>query len=156
MENPSVSVSAETPWLFAIGSNDDEQIRTLRLRSAAPRESERTAMPLLVMIRWPFEAMLAHVPDNGDLEAMAVFENGFALQMDAGGWGSLAAVVTTAGVREWRVYTQDFERFQDGFNQALLGQPQYPLSFELFEDPEWLGYADLAESVAAEPEDSAV
>lgn len=142
-----MSASGEEPWLFAIGSNDEDVVRTLRLRTRPPEPAERAAMPLLVMARWAFESDVAHMPEDEDLDAMAIFENALDADMEREGWGLLAAVVTSQGVREWRLYTDDFERFQQGFNDALLGLQPFPLSFELFEDPDWYGHADLAESI---------
>jgi hypothetical protein len=142
-----VSAGAQEPWLFAAGSNDEGAMRTLRLRTRAPDAAERDANPLLVMIRWPFDGDAEHLPDDDDLDAMGTFENTLEAAMSRDGWGVLVAVVTADEVREWRIYTQDFERFQEGLNDALLGLPRYPLASELFEDPDWIGYTDLAASI---------
>ena len=56
------------------------------------------------------------------------------------------AVITAAGAREWRIYTQDFERFQEGLNEALAGASPYPLEFATFEDPDWSAYSELTKA----------
>ena len=75
---------------------------------------------------------------------MAGFEEALHTAMNAQGWGKILAVVTTGGVREWRTYTQDFDRFQEGLNDALMGQPHYPLTFETFDDADWQAYDEIA------------
>jgi len=143
-----VSASAEEPWLFATGTHDDAPM-ICRLRTRPPSDEERAQYPLLVMIRWAFEPEDDDdaLPEEDELESMAGLEEALHASMAAQGWGLIAAVVTTGGVREWRTYTQDLDRFQEGLNDALIGQPRYPLEFETFEDPDWQAYAELASSM---------
>jgi hypothetical protein len=139
-----VSASTKEPWLLATGTHGDTPM-VLRLRTAPPLDAERAVFPLLVMIRWPFEPDGDDaLPDEDDLETMIEFEEALDAAMNEQGWGRLVAVVTAGGTREWRIYTQDLDRFQEGLNEALIGRPRYPLDFETFEDPDWGGYAELA------------
>lgn len=143
-----MSASAEEPWLLATGSREEAPL-ICRLRTRPPSDEERAHYPLLVMIRWAFEPEDDDdaLPEEDELESMAAFEQALDASMSAGGWGVNVAVVTTGGVREWRTYTQDFDRFQEGLNDALMGQPRYPLSFETFDDPDWRAYDEIAASM---------
>ena len=141
-----MSTPTDEPWLLATGTQGDDPL-ICRLRTRPPSEAERAERPLLVMIRWSFETDDGPLPDEDDLDAMAGFEEALDAAMDAQGWGMLMVVVTTGGVREWRIYTQDFDRFQDGLNDALMDQPRYPLEFETFEDPAWRAYDEIASSM---------
>jgi hypothetical protein len=148
-----VSASIEEPWLLATGSQDDAPL-ICRLRTRPPTDEERAHYPQLVMIRWAFEPEGADdnhgddaLPEEDELESMAALEEALHASMSAQGWGTIVAVVTTGGVREWRTYTQDLDRFQEGLNDALIGQPRYPLSFETFDDPDWRAYDEIAASM---------
>ncbi len=133
----------QEPWLFATGSRGGVPM-LCRLRTEAPTDAERAQFPLLVLIQWDFEPDDDAMPDEATLASMAAFEDALDTGMRGGDWGRLVAVVTSGGEREWRVYTADFERFQDGINDALNGQPRLPLAFETFEDTEWQAYAEIA------------
>lgn len=143
-----MSASTEEPWILATGSSGDAPL-VCRLRTRPPSDEERAQYPLLVMIRWAFEPEDEDdaLPDEEELESMAELESTLHASMIAQGWGIIAVVLTTGGVREWRIYTQDFERFQQGLNDALEGQPRYPLEFDTFEDPAWQAYAEIASSM---------
>ncbi len=143
-----MSASAEEPWLLATGTHCDAPM-VCRLRTRPPSDEERAQYPQLVMIRWTFEPEDDDdaLPEEEELEAMAALEGTLHAAMTAQGWGMIAAVVTAGGVREWRVYTQDLERFQQGLNDALEGQPRYPLDFEVFDDPDWRAYDEIASSM---------
>jgi hypothetical protein len=141
-----VSAGAKEPWAFAMGDGAEGPL-TSRIRTRRPSEDEKADYPRLVMIRWQFDADQPHLPDDEDLDSMAEFENTLDAAMDAGGWGLMAAVVTRENAREWRIYTPDFDRFQEGLNDALMGQPRYPLQFELYEDADWDGYDAIASAV---------
>jgi hypothetical protein len=149
-----VSAGAQELWAFAIGESD-EGPTTSRIRTVPPSDEERAENPRLVVVRWLFDSDAPHMPDDDDLNAMGEFENTLDAAMDSGGWGLIAAVVTRGNVREWRIYTPDFDRFQDGLNDALMGQPRYPLAFDLYEDADWDGYMVVASAVDWKPAGSA-
>ena len=140
-------MSGEDEWLFATGTRGESPM-LLRLRSPRPSDEERAASPYLVLIRWPFDGDESHIPDEDDLDVMVNFEEALFAAMDAEGWGTGVAVVTSDGVREWRLYTPDIERFQEGMNDALAGLPRYPLEFATFDDPEWNAYIELESTLA--------
>jgi hypothetical protein len=121
---------------------------TVALRPWPPSDAERAANPFLVLVRWPFDAGVNGGHDIGQvLAAMIDFEKYLFDAMAAGGWGVGAAVVTHDGVREWRVFAPTAERFQAGFNEALSGWPPLPISLELFSDPNWEAYREIASGI---------
>ncbi|UYY57907.1 DUF695 domain-containing protein [Sphingomonas sp. S2-65] len=129
-------------WLFLTSSGRDTPL-VVRVRARRPSEDEREESPNLVVIRWAYEGEAGAFPDEDLLTDMASLEEQLFTAMEHDGWGTGVAVITASGAREWRIYTQDFERFQDGLNEALAGAPQYPLEFTTFEDPDWSGYFEL-------------
>lgn len=130
-------------WLFLTSPAGDTPL-IARVRAQAPDAAERGESPNLVVIRWAFESDDGPFPDDDLLAEMTAFEEQLFAAMDHDGWGTGVAVITANGAREWRIYTQDFERFQEGLNEALAGAPPYPLEFSTFEDPEWSAYTELA------------
>lgn len=143
-----MSGSTDEPWIFATGTRSGAPM-ICRLRTRPPSDEERAQYPLLVLIRWTFEPEDEDdaLPEEEELKAMVALEEALDASMTAQGWGLNVAVVTTGGVREWRTYTQDLERFQQGLNDALEGQPRYPLSFETFDDPDWQAYSEIASAM---------
>jgi hypothetical protein len=140
--NAANDPAAGGEWLFATGTRAGAPLLA-RVRSQAPTDAERANNPRLVIIAWRFDSEAGQLPDEADLDTMAAFENALFDAMDSGDWGIGAAVVTCDGVREWRIYTQDFERFQHGLNDALAGQPHHPLEFQTFDDPDWDAYHQI-------------
>lgn len=141
-----MSAGAQEPWAFATGNSEDGPL-TSRIRTRPPSDEEKADAPRLVIIRWAFDSDAPHLPEDDTLDSMAEFENTLDAAMDSGGWGILSAVVTRGNVREWRIYTPDFDRFQEGLNDATMGLPHYPLQFDLYEDSDWDGYAQIADAV---------
>ena len=132
-------------WLFLTSAAGETPI-IARVRAQPPSDVEREENPNLVVIRWPFEGEGGAFPDEDLLAEMAAFEEQLFTAMDHDGWGAGVAVITAAGAREWRIYTQDFERFQEGLNEALAGASPYPLEFATFEDPDWSAYSELTKA----------
>lgn len=134
-------------WLFLTSAAGETPI-VVRVRARPPSDVEREENPNLVVIRWPFEGEDGAFPDEDLLTDMAAFEEQLFAAMEHDGWGTGVAVLTGSGAREWRIYTQDFERFQDGLNEALAGAAPYPLEFATFEDPDWTAYSELTPDAA--------
>ncbi|MBB5711586.1 DUF695 domain-containing protein [Sphingomonas xinjiangensis] len=134
-------------WLFLTSAAGETPI-IARVRAQPPSEVEREENPDLVVIRWPFEAEAGAFPGEDLLAEMTAFEEQLFAAMDHDGWGTGVAVITANGAREWRIYTQDFERFQEGLNEALAGAAPYPLEFATFEDPDWTAYTELTRGTA--------
>lgn len=130
-------------WLFLTSAAGETPL-IARVRAQPPEDTEREDNPNLVVIRWAFESNESPFPDDDLLAEMTAFEEQLFAAMEHDGWGTGVAVITANGAREWRIYTQDFERFQEGLNEALAGAPPYPLAFTTFEDPDWTAYTELA------------
>lgn len=142
MTNDNIA-QPDGPWLFAMGTRGEFPM-LLRVSTQLPGEDAQLGMPMLVLIQWGFTSDDGRMPDDDTLAEMAAFEAALIDSMATGGWGACVAVMTFGGVREWRCYTQDAERFQEGLNDALAGQPHRPLKFHVLEDPDWSGLKELA------------
>ena len=124
----------------------DEGDIVIRCRAAAPPPMKREKLPHLVMVGWAYEdTARTGMPPADELRQMETFEASVGKALDAAGAGILVASVTGMGAREWRYYTADPDAFMDALNEALDEQPEYPLDFKAFEDPEWGALLDLLE-----------
>lgn len=137
----------ETLWTFATGEREGIPM-LLRVVSEPPSEAAQAEMPVLVLIQWAFESDNGRLPEEETLEQMVAFEEALIDGMDQGGWGVCVAVLTFGGSREWRCFTQDAERFQEGLNDALAGQPVHPLQFAVFDDPAWIALHEVQDAIA--------
>lgn len=59
-----------------------------------------------------------------------------------------AAIFATSDTREWRFYTPDADAFQREFGEALRGLGHIPPDLQVFDDPDWKGFAEIRESVS--------
>ena len=89
------------------------------------------------------------MPKTEDRDLMEEFEERILDASDeARWWGSGVAVVTHNSVKEWRFYTPDPDAFQLEFSNALRGLGPYPLELQVFDDPDWNGFAEIRGSAS--------
>ncbi len=142
-DNPD---NPETPWTFATGEREGIPM-LLRVLTDPPSEAMQAELPTLVLIQWPFESEDGRMPEEHELAQMVAFEEAMVDGMEMGGWGVCVAVLTFGGTREWRCFAPDGERFEEGINEALVGQPVYPLKFAVFEDPAWMALREVQDAI---------
>lgn len=139
-------------WTVAQGEVDDHPF-IIRARSSLPSAVDREFFSHLILISWGYDANANNgFPPEQIQEDMDSFETALFDSFDensAEGCG--VAVVTTDGTRQWRFYAPDTEAFMEALNQALVGQPPYPIELEAYDDPEWGALAELLEPVTETP-----
>lgn len=131
-------------WTLARGEVDGHPF-IIRARSSLPSQADREYFSHLIVISWGYERDANDgFPPPAVSEHMENFETAlFESFNENSAEGCGVAVVTTDGTRQWRFYTPDTEAFMEAFNQALAGQPAYPIELEAFTDPEWGALAEL-------------
>lgn len=95
-----------------------------------------------------------HVVWHGtlDQDAMAELENRLAEALERDRTAILAAVVTVLdrGTRRWTWYYSDRAAVQKRVNEALSGQPRYPIQLSTESDPDWECFRSLLRDAGLE------
>lgn len=141
----------EDKWTVARGEVDGHAF-IIRARSSLPSQADREFFRHLIVISWGYDAEANNgFPPEAVSEHMENFETAlFESFNENSAEGCGVAVVTTDGTRQWRFYTPNTEAFMEAFNQALVGQPAYPIELEAFDDPEWGALDELIKPEAGE------
>ncbi len=136
-------------WAIAEGQTPKGPI-IMRYRTGDPSPADRELFDKLILARWAYEpSEVPGLPPSELLGSMEEFEEAVLDASDeARWWGSCVAVITHNGAREWRFYTPDVDAFQKEFSEALRGLGPYPLDLQVFDDPDWNGFAEIRESVS--------
>lgn len=126
-------------WFVGTADSNEGQL-LIRARAKLPASDVRAANPNLIIIKWAYDGA---VSDDETYEAIQHFEDVLFTAIGQGDWAVEAASLTSKDSKEWRIFTGDVEFFVEQFNEALLGQPVYPLDLQSFEDPEWSALSEL-------------
>jgi len=131
-------------WTLAAGHGDAGPM-FVRYRPGEPDPVEKAKFTYMVIATWPFEpSNQSGLPTSETLDAMGEFEERILDTSDRDAWwGSLVAIMTHDGTREWRFYTPDVGTFVQEFNQALSGMGPYPIQLQAFKDPDWTGLVEV-------------
>ena len=136
-------------WTVAQGNTPAGPI-IMRYRTGDPSPADRELFNKFIIVRWAFESgETPGMPSPEDHQSMVEFEEPVMDASDeAETWGSCVSIVTHNETREWRFYTPDQETFMREFNEVLKGLGPYPLDLQVFDDPDWTGFAEIRESTA--------
>ncbi|WP_299192138.1 DUF695 domain-containing protein [uncultured Erythrobacter sp.] len=131
-------------WTVAQGATLDGPI-FMRYRTGEPTQADRERFDKLVIVRWAYNPdEMNGLPTSETTASMGEFEDPVLdASDDAGWWGSCVAIITHNGAREWRFYTPDVGAFQTEFSESLRGLGPYPLDLQVFDDPDWNGFAEV-------------
>lgn len=105
-----------------------------------PAAAERARWPHALWLSWSFGDP---ADEEGDLAAMAAFEQAADAAAETGGWGMLIAVVTGGVAREWLFHAADSAEFI-GELRALIGARPWPVTTRAFVDPNWTAARELS------------
>ena len=147
-------IFADDAWVIAT-VKDEEEPFIVRFRPATPSTQDIERFSTLILVNWAYESPPGHkgMPDTSTVKAMDEFEDLIVQKIEADPeWAACAAVTTTAGIREWRIYTPDAQQFLEGLNETLSGYGPYPLQIEALSDPDWVALVELQETSAANSE----
>ena len=121
----------------------------VRARTSIPVKADRETYSHLIVIKWPYTQTQTGMPDPTDHKRIEEFENALEAGTEAKGVAIQALSLTGNGVREWRYYAYDPQKFMETLHEDLQGKEQFPIDLQLFQDPDWSG---LTEFSAAKPE----
>ncbi|MDQ0462973.1 hypothetical protein QO010_000721 [Caulobacter ginsengisoli] len=131
------------PWLSLQDGPDGDAVFIRALRTP-PSDSDRAHFPVLIVAAWPYEHDGAGgLPDKKTYDQMHRFQEAVFAALVESGVGMEAASLLGRGVKEWRYYAADAERFLEVFNQALDALPAFPIEMQSYDDPDWDGLTEL-------------
>ena len=131
-----VAHSDSDPW--SVGQwFENGQPHIVRMRGKLPAPVDRELLPHLIVIRWRYETDDSGMPGKAEHEQMQSFEDALEAGPEAKTPTLQALSLTGGGMKEWRYYTADVQRFMASLNRDLEGHPKYPIEFTLYQDPEW-------------------
>ena len=67
--------------------------------------------------------------------------------VEADGFATLALVSTGEDTREWIYYAKSEDGFFARLNQALGGQPAFPIEIHVADDPKWANYQEFMDGL---------
>ncbi len=130
-------------WLNLQDGPDGDAV-FIRARREPPAEADRQQFPVLIVAAWPYEHDgAAGLPDDKTDKQMRQFQEAVSAALSESGVGVEAASLLGHGVKEWRYYASDADRFLEVFNQALDALPEFPIEMQSYDDPDWDGLTEL-------------
>jgi hypothetical protein len=130
-------------WVVVSGKHDGKPL-IVRFRATMPRQLTPGRYPTLTTIVWRYEGAASGLPPDDVSTRMDRLEDLLAQRVEAQGVAFHTATVTGDGTREWQVYAQSEDAMTRALNDALRGDPVYPIEIHFAPDPEWLQYHGLA------------
>jgi len=121
------------------------QAAVFRLRIRKPRIDNLKAFRFAMKVLWPYDGVMPTPEVN---EQQTTFDVALDELTGDNGYAELVRVATGNGLKEWLFYATDPEVFGENFNRLLSSRPQYPVTVEFEEDPEWQEWSSFVLSVA--------
>ena len=123
-------------WAIAEGRHNGLPL-LIRFRDQIARDDPKLSLSHLVLVTWRFESNDSGMPDVAESGAMKAFEDRLLQALEKDRNGTLVAIVTTNGWREWAFYVKSVQ----AFSSALHDMPQeidpYPIEIVAEEDATW-------------------
>ena len=136
-----------TSWATAI-SKQEGTGRAIVFRYAKEFRAgfERSIFPHRVILVWKYQSE-SGMPVPREREAMDRMEDLLGPLVDTSGVSVLALVSTGGNLREWIFYARAESEFLAALNQALTGQPRFPIEVHTARDAEWSSYERFRKGV---------
>ena len=131
----------EDQWSVAT-AEDDGMPLIFRIRTIPPNLN-RTGLPHLVAVSWPYQPTTGGMPAPADKEQMDLLEDLLMPELEGKNNALLTVVATGNGVREWQWYSASPDTTMQLVNSALTGHPPFPVEFSIQDDPEWAAYSQF-------------
>ena len=124
-------------WATAISKQaDTDRAIVFRYAKAFRQGFQRSTLPHRVIIVWRYKSD-SGMPVPKEREAMDRMEDLLAPLIEKPGASVLALVSTGESLREWTFYARSEGEFFVELNNALAGQPRFPIEVHAAPDPEW-------------------
>lgn len=127
----------ESPSWVVLQYEDEGRPFVMKAMETLPPDQDRARFPWLTVIGWHYaDADATGFPEADTLAQMERLEEAVET-LEQKGLCRFVYSKTGQGQREFVYYIGDRDVFMTAFNEALSGQPRYPLEIEFFEDPDW-------------------
>jgi hypothetical protein len=134
-------------WLIVTAENEQSgESAVFRIRMTRPTVPGIGSLSTAISINWSYDTDTG-MPSPETKEAMDAFEDSVDPITGDNDFSELMYVATGGGKREWLFYSSDQDRFMKELNTLLAGDEPYPLEIELYEDPEWTIWAEIAQAI---------
>ncbi|WP_428506916.1 DUF695 domain-containing protein [Roseateles sp.] len=143
----SASSAEITEWATAVSKQQGTD-RTIVFRYAKSFRQgfQRSAFPDRVIIVWKYKSD-SGMPVPKEREAMDRMEDLLEPLVEKSGASVLALVSTGENLREWTFYSKSEEAFFAALNEALAGQPRFPIEIHAGPDAAWSTYEQFRKGV---------
>ncbi len=125
-------------WMMSVIEGEGGK-RIYRVRQEAPAGVLPAEYANIIVIEWLFEGQM---PDKKTNRAQMQFET-LMDPLDENGNSLLMLVCTAPGFKEWCYYARDYDTFMMDLNQALQGQPRFPIDITHNKDNTWKYWTGL-------------
>ena len=136
----------EGAWVIAKGYEEDEFF-IVRFREDVDPKAGSRLLPRLLVIEWSYFAEPGHdgLPSTTQLHELKVMEDRLVNALQVQKLALLVSAYTSAGVRRWMWYCGDGDApaIEKAINVELRGEPSFPITLRVSDDPEWSHYASL-------------
>lgn len=148
----SFMVQADETW--SVGKAEGPgSLQIYKFINEAPHESVRQKKPWLTVVSWKYDGSRNNgMPPEYVNKMMMTLEDSLEQIDGDGDVYTKVYSVTGNGLKEFVFYIADRDRFMNGLNQSLRGQPVYPIEIAFYEDKEWGDLANLHRSFDIAPE----
>jgi hypothetical protein len=122
-------------WTMYETNDEGDGPKLWQIRESFPEKLDSNQYPVAVVIEWTYAG--DGLPDSETLSAMHTFEEQLSQLNTEAGNSFLVHIIRGSGVSELCYYVQDYDLFMAAFNDALSGQPYYPIDIDFMKDPDW-------------------
>ena len=110
----------------------------LKIVDDVPPESLRREFKWLTVISWKYDGSSRNgMPEDPTNQRMIVLEDTIRQQLESRELCKHAYSKTGNSLKQLVYYIADRDLFMNAFNDALVGEPRYPIEIEFYLDPEW-------------------
>lgn len=141
-EHDTEQDTEQDTWFTAQGEEAGSPL-IFRGRTNVPAGIVEAEYPFLVSVYWPYEPLdEIGMPSDEVNDAHIEFED-LLEKLDAPGSGFLMLVITGNGQKEWHWYVAKVDAWMQALNDALAGQPAFPIEIEDDHQPDWALYHEF-------------
>ena len=133
-------------WVMYETNDEDDGPRYWQIRDSFPEDLQSTQYSVAVVIEWTYSD--DGLPEPKTLSDMHEFEEKIGHLNTKAGNSLLVHIIRGSGVSELCYYVLDHDLFMTELNDALSGQPHYPIEIEFMNDPNWAYRRSILENFA--------
>ncbi len=135
----------EEDWCTAPAESADGQLIMVTGRRDTASFRNNPKFKIRINVSWQYAP--AGMPDDADAETMGAATDNLQQVLSRDPVAVLTGIYTGAGCREWVFYTLSTNIFQKKLNEALADLPLLPLQITAENDPDWLEYTEMLDTL---------